>query len=341
MNGRSPLIHPWTFRRGATPKAWAGSRLPALFPGMAGLGPKTGETVEVAGCEGVEAKVASGPAAGRTLRELIAELGWQAVTGVPGTEFPVILKLIDTAQPLSVQVHPSAGWKGPGSRGKNECWMVLDAGPEACIWQGKQPGLTDAEFWRLAVKGETDRAMVRRTVRRGDFIDNPSGLVHAIGPDIVLLELQEACPVTFRIWDWGGRSDPAAGGGGAVHKPRELHVAEARHHARTGLEPPPVRHVPKASGGMVLRDGPDFAWTSWRTVDRLELHRSFPRARVYTCLEGTVDVSAAGHDPVVLKAGDSVLIPAEIPSVAMTIEDGGWLMEAVIGGINPQAESPR
>jgi mannose-6-phosphate isomerase len=335
MSGEHPLLYPWTFRRTATPKAWAGRRLASVFPRFGGeLPAHTGETVEVAGCDEASVTVLGGAAAGLGLQDLIAREGWQAVTGVPGRDFPLILKLIDTAQPLSIQVHPSAGWKGPGSRGKNECWMVLDAGESACIWQGKRPGLTDGEFWRLAEAGEIDRAMVRRTVKRGDFIDNPSGLVHAIGPDLVMLELQEACPVTFRIWDWGGRSDPG-GGDMADAGPRPLHLDQARTAAKLDTPVPPVASIVPGEGERVLRNGPDFAWTSWSTDTPVALHRTCGRARIFTCLAGVAELTTNGGG-VRLEAGDSVLVPAAIRHAGIGLGGGAWLVEAVVGGLDPR-----
>lgn len=325
------LIYPWRFRRTIVPKPWAGERLGELFPALSkDLKPHTGETVEVAGYAAASTPILDGPAAGMTVAEVIATVGWETVLGVPGVDLPVVLKFLDTSQPLSVQVHPGDGWIGLGSRGKNECWLVLDAQADACVWQGKRAGLSEREFWSLLERGAVDEAMQRRPLVKGDFVDNPAGMVHAIGAGVVLAELQSACPVTWRIWDWGGRTEPGWEDTAESHAPRPLHLTEAKRAAKLGMGLAPVVRVDGGLlGEQVLRTGRDFSWVSVRWQGRSQRRQGKPLARLMTCLAGTIALETSGSG-LQLVPGESAMLPAGLGEVELVSEDG-WVVEATVG----------
>jgi mannose-6-phosphate isomerase len=175
--------------------------------------------------------VASGPHAGRTLDDVAGELGASLVgTAAPGGEgprFPLLAKLIDPAAWLSVQVHPDDATarrlEGPGAVGKSEAWYVLDAAPGAELLLGTRPGGT-VEQVRAAIADAADGRgtvivdlMERIAVRPGDAFLVPAGTLHAVGPGVLLYELQQPSDLTYRVDDWGRPATPQ----------RPLHTAQA------------------------------------------------------------------------------------------------------------------
>lgn len=123
-----------------------------------------------------------------------------------GGKLPFVVKIIDAQNNLSIQVHPNNEWalKLEGSLGKTECWLVLDAKPGAGVFLGLRDGVTGASFADAVFAGlEVENLVQFFPVQRGDFITVPAGTIHAIGAGVVLLEVQQASGITYRLWDWG------------------------------------------------------------------------------------------------------------------------------------------
>ena len=166
--------------------------------------------------------IAAGPCAGLSLREALhaherAIMG-RAHLSAAG-RFPMLVKFLDAAEHLSVQVHPSAAFAeaNPGAHLKTESWLVLHAAPGARIWRGVRPHVTRQAFEScLRGGGNVVDLLVEVQVRAGDCIDLPSGLCHALGEGITVAEIQTPSDTTFRVFDWN-RNDPA----------RPLHLDQA------------------------------------------------------------------------------------------------------------------
>jgi mannose-6-phosphate isomerase len=140
------------------------------------------------------------------LGERIGEIWFE-----PPPEFPQILvKYLFTSEKLSVQVHPSDAQALPGEAGKEECWLVLDAEPNACLAIGFNRGLTADEIAVAASDGTIEQLLTWHPARAGDLFYLPAGTVHAIGPGLALVEVQQNSDTTFRLYDYG--------------RPRELHL---------------------------------------------------------------------------------------------------------------------
>ncbi len=129
---------------------------------------------------------------------------------------PILAKLLFTAAPLSIQVHPTdaaARSSGVAASGKDEAWLVLDAVPDAAVWAGFTAQVTPARL-RAAIVDESVLTLLRQIkVQAGDTVQVPAGTVHAIGAGLVLLEVQDPVDVTYRLYDYG--------------RPRPLQVEEA------------------------------------------------------------------------------------------------------------------
>jgi mannose-6-phosphate isomerase len=134
-------------------------------------------------------------------------------------DFPLLIKFLDARQWLSVQVHPDdilANELEGQPRGKTECWFILHADADAQIIYGLKPGITVQEYKQAIAEGRHRDCLHFMPVKTGDFIYVPAGTVHAIGPGIVLYELQQTSDTTYRLYDW----DRA----GLDGQPRELHI---------------------------------------------------------------------------------------------------------------------
>ena len=136
-------------------------------------------------------------------------------------KLPYLIKLIDTSDYLSVQVHPDESYakQHENSQGKTECWLILDAAPGAGIYLGFKPGVEKEKFEK-AIRSQEDLTPFLRffPVKRGDFFFVPAGSVHAIGKDVFLAEVQESSGITYRVWDWNRLENG---------KPRALHIDKA------------------------------------------------------------------------------------------------------------------
>jgi mannose-6-phosphate isomerase len=204
-------------------RVWGGGRL-AAYGKKLPPGGHIGESWEISGHREGLSRVASGPLAGRTIPELIAEFGADLVgTSVAiDRPFPLLVKLIDARERLSVQVHPSDAYcaeHGLADPGKPESWLILEAAPGARIWRALERGTGRADFERLLAAGRLEECLHSFPVAAGDCIDLPAGTVHAIGDGIVLAEVQQTSDLTYRVFDW---NRPGLDG-----RPRQLHVREA------------------------------------------------------------------------------------------------------------------
>jgi mannose-6-phosphate isomerase len=170
-----------------------------------------------------ENAISAGPLTGETLAQARADLGTLLTGPVdPGERFPVLTKIIDAREPLSVQVHPDDAYARRVEHqpvGKTECWYILAADPGAELVLGWTRDMDRAEYERRVADGSLGDVLRRVPVSPGDAFYLPAGTLHAIGAGIQLFETQQASDLTYRIFDWNRV--------GADGKPRELHVAKA------------------------------------------------------------------------------------------------------------------
>ena len=170
-------------------------------------------------------RIAAGPLAGKTLGEAAQDFGNGLLGTRPfqqtGSRFPLLIKLLDCARWLSVQVHPNdeqaARLEGPGMFGKTEAWYIIEADPGAELLAGFKPGL-NAQKLEAAVRGGTIvERMDHHQVKAGDTIFIKPGTVHALGPGLLVYEVQQTSDITYRVFDW---NRPASEG-------RKLHIEQS------------------------------------------------------------------------------------------------------------------
>ena len=197
---------------------WGGQRLKEIY-GYETSGCHTGEAWVVSANENGQSVVDRGEYKGRTLKEL-----WDShrelFGNLPGEEFPLLVKLIDAREDLSIQVHPDDGYARlheAGARGKNECWYILDCDPGTEIVIGHHAG-SPRELRQMIEEGRWDALIRRIPIKKGDFFQIDPGCIHAIKGGTLLLETQQSSDITYRVYDygrlWGG-------------KPRELHLKQS------------------------------------------------------------------------------------------------------------------
>jgi mannose-6-phosphate isomerase len=291
------------------PRVWGGSRL-AGIPGVpAALATARPGPIGEAWLVGEGSVVAAGPCAGRTVADIAAEHG-EALLGCDGIaqaggRFPLLAKLLDAHDWLSIQVHPDDATAlrldGPGQLGKTEGWYVLEADPDARLIVGVRPGADPARVRAGVLDGSLPDLLATSAVRPGDVLLIRAGTLHSIGPGVLLYEIQQSSDLTYRVSDWGR---PESAG-------RPLHLEKSL----AALDPAAVA-VPRATAL-----GPDDLLTAISCEKfvadlvavrdgeaRLDTHgRSF---HAITVVHGSVAVAGAGWaEP--LATYESLIVPAE------------------------------
>lgn len=212
-------IYPYILDPKETPAIWGGDALPTRFGKAADPKAKIGESWE---CWDTNA-VKNGSLAGLTLADLRAKLGSKLLGDIdPSRTFPVLTKIIDARDWLSVQVHPDDAYAQRVEHqpnGKTECWFVFSADAGAELVLGWSRNTNRAEYERCVADGTLGDILRRVPVKAGDAFYLPAGTLHAIGSGIILFETQQASDLTYRIFDWNRV--------GADGKPRELNVNKA------------------------------------------------------------------------------------------------------------------
>lgn len=282
-------MRPLTFEPLFMERPWGGRRLAERFAKALPDDVLIGESWELVDRPEAQSVVRDGhELAGRTLGDL-----WETERGLFGARahgapgrFPLLIKLLDCEQTLSVQVHPPPGQDGEP---KTEMWVILSATPEAHLFAGLRAGVTRDRFERGLREGEDVTALLHRVeVGAGDVMFLPSGRVHAIGGGNLIAEIQQNSDTTYRVYDFG--------------RPRELHVEQSlRSIDWDDFEP-----------ALVEPDGEALVHHGLFEVDRLELDARAPRpaapageCAVLIAIDGDVAVAGETHP-----AGTTILVPA-------------------------------
>jgi mannose-6-phosphate isomerase len=288
---------------------WGGRRLKPFLGRPHHHDEPVGEAWVLSDVDGHPSRVANGPLAGTTLRDLLAD-SHRRILGPAkpaNGRFPLLLKFIDARQELSVQVHPNdaqAHGKKPGQAGKTEAWVILDADPATSkIYAGFRPGVTADTFRSAMADRAVHRTLHQFTPAPGDCVFLRAGTVHAIGANILLFEVQQTSDITYRLYDWD-RVDTKTG------RPRELHVEEGLACAdfTTGPCHPVTAHIEYHEPARRER----LVGCEYFSLHRMMGAERFTvgargQCRVVVCVAGTGTL--AGEQ---LGVGDAVLLPAEV-----------------------------
>lgn len=309
-------MYPLLFRENLHEIVWGGSRLKAL-KGLPADGRNIGESWEISAVRGSESVVQNGELAGSTLGELVqrygAELMGKHIAEAHGTEFPLLVKFIDAAGDLSIQVHPGdeLARARHGKLGKTEMWYVMDARPGATLLAGFKKQIRPEEYAAKVADGSIVDVLARHKVHPGDVFFIPAGRVHAICRGILLCEIQQSSDVTYRLYDYNRL--------GLDGKPRQLHTEEARDAIDYKVYDDYRTHYqPVAEGAVRIVDCPFFVVNVVATSS--SLHRNLLAEDSFvtlSCLSGACTIQAGGIS-VSLGTGNSCLIPASVADFEVT-----------------------
>jgi mannose-6-phosphate isomerase len=310
--------YPLLFEPSLHVKVWGGrwfeSRLGKELP----PGQPVGESWEIYW----KNRVANGPWQGKRLGELIVDRPLLVAGDKEATEeFPLLIKFLDAQDWLSVQVHPddakAAELEGE-PRGKTECWYIIEAEPGAQIAYGLSEQLDPASLREAINTGRARDVMQYVTVQAGDFIYVPAGTMHAIGPGILLYELQQTSDTTYRVYDWDRM--------GLDGNPRELHLDKALACSTFDVNPSAKIHyeAQTISDGVYsasLIRSPYFALDKLILEDRCSLDTGGYVPHALTAISGHIEVRCQGQPLVIVPQGTSAFIPAGVGSYQL-IPDG-------------------
>jgi len=253
------------------------------------------------------AKVTNGKLQGKTLREILHTYKHQLIGAHndPAQGFPLLAKILDSSNWLSVQVHPNdeqAKTLEGDPRGKTEAWVILAAQPNSQLVIGVTPG-TGRQTMAEAIRNNTlEDYLVYKTAQAGDVLFIPANTVHAIGPGLVIYEIQQSSDVTYRLYDWGRM--------GLDNKPRPLHIEKGVQ--VSNLDTLPTVYHPNTDGERMVMISCDYFETTLHTLkdstQTIHTHNTF---HALTCIEGETEIYTT-KEKVSSKLGQTVLIPAAI-----------------------------
>ncbi|MCO5220311.1 MAG: hypothetical protein M9947_01860 [Thermomicrobiales bacterium] len=273
--------------------------------------------------------IVSGSFAGQRLADVVGahpvELLGKPVFESEGAVFPLLIKLLDPADWLSIQVHPddvlAAEIEGSGFRGKTEAWYVLEAEPGAELIAGIRPGITPDDVADVIRHGALDVLLERHPVRAGDALLVEAGLIHALGPGVFIYEVQQSSDLTYRVSDWGR---PASAG-------RALHIEQSVRAAKPELRPQFAPMLQRDESGSFRVLGCryfelELVDSDGTPVGRDTHGRSFA---AITLIEGGADL-VSGNDRLELRTYESAIVPALVGSYRL---DGSGPFRALVSTV--------
>jgi mannose-6-phosphate isomerase len=307
---KNSILYPFKFDPILKPVIWGGSEI-CLFKNIRPQQDAIGESWEVSSISGSVSIVSNGTLKGKSLNELTAMYGDQllgkSVIERFGVVFPLLIKLIDAQQALSVQVHPNDELAGKRhqSPGKTEMWYVVHAAENAFLYSGFKEEINEGKYLQSLKDNTFIQYLQRHNVKSGDVFFLPSGRVHAIGAGCFIAEIQQSSDITYRIYDYN-RID-------AHGNLRELHTELAKDAIDYQ-----VYNDYKSNYKRTENQVTELVSCSYFTTNRIEgkkgdhirlIHSD--TFVVYICLQGKLQLTDYRNQVVELQQGESVLLPAE------------------------------
>ena len=315
------MFYPLVFQPRFKARVWGGRELERLYGKKLPTGEPIGEAWEVSDRPGDASVVVNGPFAGQDLRWLMEryapEILGDAKPSADG-RFPLLCKILDARERLSLQVHPPAGnGKELNGEPKTEMWFIADAAPGACLYVGLKAGVTRAQFEMKIADGTVADCFHRLPVSVGDTMFLPSGRVHAIGQGLVIFEIQQNSDTTYRVFDWNRV--------GLDGKPRELHIAQSLASIDFNDFEPKLVATSFAADGQVQKRSlvidPLFNVAGWKLDHGTKGALKANKLQIVAVTEGNLTVEH-GPTPVNLSAGEFCLVPASLAKTNVSSQSG-------------------
>ncbi|MFA6770064.1 MAG: type I phosphomannose isomerase catalytic subunit [Bacteroidales bacterium] len=296
-------LYPLRFNPILKERVWGGDKL------TSSLGKETigkipiGESWELSGVQGDISIVSNGFLKGNNINELVeiylGDLTGDAIYERYGNEFPILIKILDIRDSLSLQIHPddSTAIERHNSYGKTECWYILEADPTAKIYLGLNQKLTPQEFYDRCNSNTIEETLNVVTPVKGEIIYIKPGTLHSATGGLLVAEVQQASDVTYRVYDWGREHNPETA--------REMHLDLAIDCINYNILKP---------NSLIKKDG--ICETPYFKVKKIDIKEKkimlsnlFDSFIVYFVIEGETVIK--GRDVTeTVKKGESILIPA-------------------------------
>ncbi len=294
---------------------WGGEKI-CEYKGIPQPEPRIGESWEISAVPGHESVVAEGTYKGLNITELIERFGVEllgtAVVEKYGEKFPLLIKLIDANDNLSVQVHPDDALAKArhNSLGKTEMWYIIQADKGAKIYAGLNCEMTPDEYVERVENGTFAETLAVHNSAAGDVFFLPAGRVHAIGAGNLLAEIQESSDITYRIYDYD-RLD-------ADGNPRQLHTEEAKDAIDFKVYDN-YKNSPVGSSEVCAEIVRCDHFTTDRIIidGEMQLPLSRKSFTVIMCIEGEVIMKYHSGE-MKLKKGHTVLLPAALDTMELS-----------------------
>ena len=310
------MLYPLTFQPIFKERVWGGRNLERLYGKALPAGVPIGESWEVSDRPGDVSIIANGPLAGRDLHWLMEHRGKELLGDAqPRGRFPLLIKLLDAEEKLSLQVHPP-GHKAAelGGEPKTEMWYIADAKPGAELYVGLKRGVTRQEFERKIASGTVEDCFHRVSVKQGDVMFLPSGRVHALGAGLVIFEIQQNSDTTYRVFDWNRK--------GLDGIPRELHVQQSLESIDfDDFEPELIEFKPIGEVVQPLVKNSLFTVEAWDLNALEPVSLESGKAHILAVLSGSLRVSSADTELSVLP-GQFCLLPASRQETRISARTG-------------------
>ncbi len=327
------MFYPLIFRPIFKERVWGARNLERLYNKPLPPEVPIGESWEITDRPGDVSVIANGNLAGNDLRWLMQNYKSELLgtATLHNARFPLLIKILDAADKLSLQVHPPARVAAAlGGEPKTEMWYVAHAVPGAELFIGLRSGVTRAEFERKLSDGTVADCFHRVRVRAGDAVFLPAGRVHAIGAGIVIFEIQQNSDTTYRVFDWNRV--------GLDGKPRQLHLAESLQSINfSDFEPHLIdaqpRQIEHGTAKTLVSD-------ELFTVELVKLNtQGTVRWLFRTCLivgvvEGEIVIESGGVQ-IQLRPGRFCLLPACLGSAVTSAKADATLLKIMPGKSGP------
>ncbi len=295
------LLQPLVFRPLFMERVWGGRRLASLYRKQLPAHARIGESWEIVDRPEAQSVVAAGPLRERTLHDLWLE-NRAAIFGEvsDAPRFPLLIKLLDAAEKLSLQVHPPADVAAElGGEAKTEFWYIAEASPSAELYVGLREESSRAQLEKALSSNAVAEHVHTIRVRAGDAMFLPSGRMHAIGAGNLIVEIQENSDTTYRVFDWNRKDEHG--------KTRELHLEQALRSIDFNDRAPAL--VAPVDESLVRHSL--FAVEKWELTDE-RAAAPLGKFSIIACLTG--ELICAGT---ILRPGEFFLVPASLRDRAL------------------------
>lgn len=315
------MLYPLKFKPVYKEKVWGGNKI-AKIKNEPGIPEKCGESWEISGVQGDLSVVSEGVLKDNNIQELteifMGDLVGDKIFKKYGIEFPLLIKIIDATEDLSVQVHPGDEFakKQHNAFGKTEAWYMLETDKNAKIVYGFNDNISQYEFLEKVKNNQVPDIVNHVPVSQGEVFEIPAGTIHATGKGVLLLEVQQTSDVTYRIFDYNRKEK------------RELHIdlaSEVLNYSKTEEREITFSRKPDQSNRILVNE---FFTMNFLPLMNIVV-KDFGKIDsfiIYFCTNGKILFDYAGQT-YSLSKGETILIPAMINEIKIIPETYSELIE--------------